>query len=217
MTPPSASVDPLLQHIFDALPSMVFIVDTHLRVQAFNAVASELLADKEGDLLERPGGEALGCLNASANPAGCGHGQACAECVVRNCVEEAFAGRRAVRRRTRLELSIGGRTLELFALVTASHLVFEGRQLVLLVIEDFSEIAALRRMIPICCVCKKIREDAACDSMETADAGSTTGWSRLETYFKTQWGVDFSHGCCPDCYRKAFGEVGSALSKNRVA
>lgn len=204
MTLDTRCPDPLLQQVFDALPSMVFVVDADVRIQAYNTAAAELLAAKDGAGLNQRGGEALGCLNAMDSPHGCGHGPACASCVVRSAVGEVFAGGRVVRQRTRLELSMAGHSGEFFAQVTASPLVFEGRNLALLVIEDFSEIMELKRMIPICCVCKKIRDEA-------------NSWSRLEAYFKGQWDVNFSHGYCPDCFKDAFGELHHDSSDNRVA
>lgn len=196
--------DPMLQQVFDALPSMVFVVDADMRIQAYNTAAAELLTGKDGEVFKSRSGEALGCLNAMDSRHGCGHGPACSSCVVRNAVGEVFAGGRVVRQRSRLELTLEGRTIDLFAQVTASPLVFEGRDLALLVIEDFGEIMELKRMIPICCVCKKIRDGA-------------NSWSRLEAYFKDQWDVDFSHGYCPECYRDAFGELDRVLPDNKVA
>ena len=109
---------------------------------------------------------------------------------------------------------MGDEAVELFALVTASPLSYDGQDLALLVIEDFSEIAALRRMIPICCVCKKVRAEASTTDPSVNESGD---WSRLEAYFKSQWGVDFSHGYCPDCYQEAFGHLDTVLPKRRVA
>ena len=74
--------------------------------------------------------------------------------------------------------------IEIYALITASPFSFQDRQLVLLVIEDISEIAELYRMIPICSVCGKVRDDKE-------------SWMRVEAYFKNNWDVDFSHGLCP--------------------
>lgn len=201
--------DSMLQHVFDAMPSMIFVVDGDMRVQTYNAAAAELLAATDGAVFKGRCGEVLGCLNAKGSPRGCGHGHACSGCVVRNAVAKVFAGGRVVRQRSRLELTLEGRTIDLFAQVTASPFLFDGQELALLVIEDFSEIMALKRMIPICSVCKKIRDGAS-------------SWSRLEAYFKEQWGVDFSHGYCPECYRDAVGELDAALPKsdrsnNRVA
>jgi nitrogen fixation/metabolism regulation signal transduction histidine kinase len=202
MTPHSSPSDPLLQHIFDAFPAMVFVVDRHTRVQAFNEAAKNLLSAEEDAVLQKPGGEVLGCFNADAD--GCGHGLACAQCVVRNAVGAVFKGRRTVRQRTRLDLKKNGETVDFFVQVTASPLVYEGRELALLVIEDFSEIAELKRMIRICSVCKKVCDEAS-------------SWSQLETYFKDRWGVDFSHGYCPECYQEACNQIRAELSNSDVA
>jgi PAS domain-containing protein len=204
MTPQFHPSDPLLQHIFDTLPFMVFVVDRDVRIQAFNEAAANLLSADERVVLQKAGGEVLGCFNARSSSDGCGHSPACAQCVIRNAVGQVFEGRRTVRQRTRLELTRAGGQVELFALVTASPLVYEGRDLALLVIEDFNEIAELKRMIRICSVCKKVCDEA-------------TSWSQLETYFKARWGVDFSHGYCPDCYQDVVKELQEILPKNDVA
>jgi hypothetical protein len=209
MTRDARFPDPMLQHVFDALPSMIFVVDGDMRVQAYNAAAAELLVARDDAILKRRSGEVLGCLNACDSPRGCGRGPACSDCVVRNAVGKVFGGGRVVRQRAHLELNLAGRSVDLFAQVTASPFAFDGQELALLVIEDFSEIMELKRMIPICSVCKKIRDGAS-------------SWSRLEAYFKEQWDVDFSHGYCPECYRDAFSKLDAALPKkarsnNRVA
>jgi hypothetical protein len=93
-----------------------------------------------------------------------------------------------VRRRTKLEIIRDGNKIEIYALITASPFRYKERSLVLLVIEDISEIAELKRMIPICSICKKVRDDKE-------------SWLRVEAYFKKHWDVDFSHGFCPECYK----------------
>ena len=100
---------------------------------------------------------------------------------------EAFRGNRIFRRRTRIELIRDAGTMEIYALITASPFSFQDKPLVLLVIEDISEIAELYRLIPICSVCGKVRDKQS--------------WMRVEAYFKNNWDVDFSHGLCPDCYK----------------
>ena len=47
----------------------------------------------------------------------------------------------------------------------------------------------LERLLPICCYCKKIRDDE--DS-----------WKDVETYMHKHGEFDFSHTCCPGCYEK---------------
>ncbi len=50
-----------------------------------------------------------------------------------------------------------------------------------------SEISELRKMMPICSYCKKIRQDE-------------DYWEQVEAYVQRATGTLFSHGICPDCY-----------------
>ncbi|MDD5171365.1 MAG: PAS domain-containing protein [Syntrophales bacterium] len=178
----------ILRAVFDALPSLVFVVDRDVRIQEYNAAASDLLMADRKTVLKRRAGDILHCIHSSAVPEGCGRAPFCKNCVIRNCVTEAFQGDRVVRRRTRIELIRDGNRIEIYALITASPFSFQDRAQALLVIEDISEIAELHHIIPICAVCGKVRND-------------TESWMRVEAYFKKKWDVDFSHGYCPDCYK----------------
>ena len=51
----------------------------------------------------------------------------------------------------------------------------------------------LEGIIPICMYCKKIRDDKE-------------SWQQLEGYISEHSEAHFSHGICPDCYRKVSGD-----------
>ncbi|MEM4248190.1 MAG: cache domain-containing protein [Candidatus Nanoarchaeia archaeon] len=53
------------------------------------------------------------------------------------------------------------------------------------------EIETLRGIIPICCVCKKIRDDKGY-------------WSQLEAYISKRSEASFSHGICPECMKSRY-------------
>ncbi len=176
----------MLGVVFDALPSIVFIVDDDVKIQEFNAAASALMAVERATVLKQRAGEILHCIHSRDVKEGCGRGPFCKNCIIRNSVTEAFVGNRVVRRRTRIELFRDMNKIEIYALISASPFSFQGRSLVLLVIEDISEIAELYQMILICSVCRKVRDDKE-------------SWMMVENYFLTKWGVEFSHGLCPAC------------------
>lgn len=186
----------LLRMLFDAIPSYVFAVDEDVRIVEFNRAAAELLAADRSAVLKKRGGEVLHCIHASENEKGCGYAEHCKECIIRNAVGDAFHGKHVVRRRAKMELTLGDTRAELYMLISATPIDFKGRKLALLVVEDISQMTELHRMIPICARCKKIRDDA--DS-----------WTRLEAYFKDHWDADFSHGYCPDCLKAEEGKLGS--------
>jgi len=179
----------MLQTVFDAMPSLVFVVDDDVRIQEYNASAGALLQEKREAVLQRRGGDVLHCLHANDVEEGCGCGPYCKDCVIRRSVGEAFAGNRVVRSRAKIELLRGGEKLFVYALVSASPFQFHGKTLVVLVIEDVSDVAELQGMITICSFCKEIK-----DEEET--------WYRMESFFKERWGVDFSHGLCPRCFEE---------------
>ncbi len=179
----------MFKAVFDAMPSLIFVVDEDVRIQEYNAAAAKLLSDKKENIFQRRGGEVLSCIHSIEVPKGCGHATACKNCVIRNSVSQAILGNRVTRHRTRIEIINGTGKLEIYALITASPFQFKNRPLVLLVVEDISEIAELQRIIPICSYCREIR-----DEKET--------WSQLEAYFREHWDVDFSHSICPTCYKK---------------
>lgn len=185
--------------VFDAVPSVILIVDEDVRIQDGNQAAAEFLTAEGQSFLRHRGGEALRCLHAAEASAGCGSGPRCADCVIRGSVRQAAFGGRVVRRRARLEVVRSRATIHIYALVTASPFAHQGRSLVLLVIEDISEIAEIQRMIPICSVCGEIRDEEAT-------------WTRLEVYFKKHWDVDFSHGLCPACLQAEMEKVDSLTS-----
>jgi len=53
--------------------------------------------------------------------------------------------------------------------------------------EALGRVKQLQGLLPICCYCKKIRDDH-------------NYWQQLESYFTTHADARFSHGICPDCY-----------------
>jgi DNA-binding response OmpR family regulator len=56
-------------------------------------------------------------------------------------------------------------------------------------LEDaLSQVKQLSGLLPICCYCKKIRDDK-------------NYWQQIEEYFAQHSDARFSHGICPDCFR----------------
>jgi DNA-binding response OmpR family regulator len=55
--------------------------------------------------------------------------------------------------------------------------------------EAMNSVKTLQGLLPICCYCKKIRDDG-------------NYWHRVETYIAGHANVRFSHGICPDCSDK---------------
>jgi PAS domain-containing protein len=183
--------------ILDAIPSPVFVVDEDVCILDFNDAALPLLGGQPASALHRRGGEALRCVNATDVPAGCGRAPHCRDCVVRNSVSESFQGRRVVRRATHMQLVGPAGAKDVYILVTTAPLAYEGEPFVVLILEDIGELLELRRLLPICASCKKIRDDAGY-------------WHQVEAYITEHTDAEFTHGLCPDCLKKLYPEFYTA-------
>ena len=56
----------------------------------------------------------------------------------------------------------------------------------------------LRGLLPMCSSCKKIRDDQGY-------------WKRVECFVTEHTGARFSHGICPECYSKLYGQLDAPL------
>jgi len=203
MNTESSPADEFLRSVLDAMPAFVFVVDEDVSFIESNRAASKLLSATGGQILRRRCGEVLQCIHSSETPEGCGGAPYCKDCVIRNSVGEAFKGEHVVRQRAKLELVSNGKVRDFYASITASPFAHGNRRLVLLVIEDINELVGLRRLIPICAKCKKIRDD-------------DQYWREVETYFNRHLDLHFTHSYCPDCLQEFMEEVAQRKSEGSV-
>jgi PAS domain S-box-containing protein len=167
-----------LRTVLDAIPSPIFVVDDDVRIMAANEAACQMLAIKPPLMMRKRAGEALNCIHNG-------------ECIVRGSVYQAIDGRQIVRRKASMELVTADGVSNIYLLVTAAPLEYQSEKLVVLVLEDISDLMELKAILPICASCKKIRNE-------------DEYWENVENYFKEHLDLDFSHGLCPDCARKLF-------------
>ena len=59
---------------------------------------------------------------------------------------------------------------------------------------SLARVKQLEGILPICVYCKKIRDDK--DS-----------WRQMEDFISSHSEADFSHGICPECFKKEMGEI----------
>jgi PAS domain S-box-containing protein len=78
----------------------------------------------------------------------------------------------------------------------------EREELVDKLTDALAEVRVLGGLLPICSSCKKIRDDKGY-------------WKQLEEYFHSHSDVRFSHGMCPDCFKKIYPTFGKKDDKNQ--
>lgn len=78
--------------------------------------------------------------------------------------------------------------------ITARKQVEEQREELIKALQKaLSEVKTLRGFLPICSYCKKIRDDKGY-------------WNQIESYIHKHSDAEFSHGICPDCSDKLYGD-----------
>ncbi len=185
----------LMRRVFDALPSLVFVVDHDVRILEYNAAAKPFL-EKKTAVIKQRAGNVLHCIHAVQSERGCATTPFCETCVIRNSVSGAAQGNRIVRVRKRLQLIQNEETQDIYALISASPFEYTHQRLVLLVIELVGDIQQIQQMLPICCVCHRIRNEKQT-------------WLKLEQYFKRYWDVSLTHDYCPVCFKKQIDSLNS--------
>ena len=181
----------VIENILNAIPLPIFLVDEDVRFFWSNLGAAPML-DMEPDLvLLRRCGEVFHCSHAVESTAGCGRTEFCKDCPIRNSVQQSMLGQRVVRKKNRMKMVGKDKVVEINLLVTTAPFAYQDKSLVLLILEDISEVIQLRSLVPICAYCKKIRDDEAF-------------WQSVENYFKVHLSLDFSHGVCPECEAKLY-------------
>ena len=188
-------------HLLNAIPVPMFIVDDDVRILDLNVAACEEFGLSKDAVCSKRGGEVLHCLHSQDVPEGCGKAPMCRDCIIRKAVGACRDAVGTTRRRMKFEVQAEGKNVELELLISASPLPQAGKNAVLLVVENITEITKLRSILPICSHCKRIRNEAKY-------------WEQVDAYFHEHIGVDFSHGLCPECLHKYYGEF---LATNQPA
>lgn len=85
--------------------------------------------------------------------------------------------------------------IESFVEITELKRAQRGQELLIRELQDkIAEVKTLSGLLPICSVCKKVRDDNGY-------------WSQIEGYISKHSDLDFSHSICPDCAKTLYPEM----------
>ena len=76
----------------------------------------------------------------------------------------------------------------------------EREKLILELQQALKEVKTLSGLLPICASCKKIRDDKGY-------------WKQIEAYISEHTEAEFSHGICPDCFKRLYPDVYEEMQK----
>jgi len=181
----------LLLSYLDAIPAIIMIVDDDVKILDFNRFTTKTFGFSKDAVYMQRGGDVLHCINSTETPDGCGHAEDCKTCVIRNSVKKAFKQKSSTREHTVFTIKEKEKFTTVDFLVTTSPVKYNGKGRAVLILEDISELAQVRKLLPICSNCKNIRNDQ-------------DYWESVEGYMTSRTGFDFSHGICPECMKELY-------------
>lgn len=188
-----------LRNVLDSIPFLVFILDTDLRIMDANSTARKLLGKELDLILKRLCGEVLHCIHEFESFEYCGHTEFCKDCVLREAVTESSRTMTTFRQKCKMIHLKNGKDQVVDYSVTASPIKYRDRTLILMVLEDITELLALRQLVTICSYCSRIRNEEG-------------GWEKIHEYLKRKDNILCSHGMCPSCFEAQRNEASSISS-----
>ena len=177
--------------ILEALPIPVLVVDPEVRILFYNTAAAALVGTETATVIRNCPGDVLHCIHSTEALEGCGFSSFCSDCIIRNSVQQSLAGKKVFRKMQKMELLQNKDLVEIHLLVTTAPISYGESQLVMILLEDVSELMMLKKLIPICSQCKKVRDDQEY-------------WHEVDKYLKDHWDLDFTHSLCPKCVAKLY-------------
>lgn len=129
-----------LSTIFDNAPFLMVLYDEARGIIRRNNVPFVNNGTAGANVLGGRIGEAFNCSNAVRQPAGCGAGPHCHNCLIRELVLDTLkTGRGHYQREARVKVASGGQDKEMTLLITTARLVIRQQPMVLCSINDISE------------------------------------------------------------------------------
>ncbi|MFC1554898.1 PAS domain-containing protein [candidate division KSB1 bacterium] len=186
-----------LGKIINSMPVPVFLVDEDLRIEQLNDEAEKFAENK--NVLKNRTGNVLKCINAQKDDNDCGLSEACNDCVIRNSVKASIDGNKITKERHVLQKVEGENTIEKQILISSSSIEENDEKYAILVIEDITELLDLKKLIPICSNCKKIKNDE-------------NYWQMAEDYIETHTESQLTHGICTDCFKTLYPDLHKSAS-----
>ena len=139
--------DAELTAIYENAPIIMLLIDRERKLVKMNQQAIAFIGTQAVDLLSQRFGEAMGCIHALDDPAGCGAGPHCQDCLTRQNVMDTFDnGTNHYQEAANLQISIHGKK-KVIPVLLSTTLIMLSRPLVLVSIMDISKLKLAEELL----------------------------------------------------------------------
>lgn len=167
-----------LAAIYENAPIIMILVDEERRVHKVNRAGVECAGRPPEKMIGLRGGEALKCIHAADHPAGCGFGEFCQKCTVRNAVLDTFAHGNAHHRiEGSLMIERDGNAELVHLLVSTALLDFSDDRMVLVCMEEITHLKRTEEALRLSEERLRLLFEGSHELITINDAGARILWA----------------------------------------
>lgn len=192
-----------IKNFLHELPSAILLVGEDFTIVEMNPAAKEMFPSAPENAIEKLCGENLCCYHALKSQHGCGSTESCKDCVIRNSVMESAGGTSVHKAPYSKRIILDDKETKIDLLVTTFPFIFNNESVVVLVLDDVTELTTLKKWLPICANCKDIRDDKG-------------SWHQIESYLREHTEAEFSHSICPDCAKELYPDIYQSITHSKT-
>ncbi|MEW5784260.1 MAG: PAS domain S-box protein [Bacillota bacterium] len=138
----------VLAALYRNAPVIMMLLDQERKVSKLNTFAAEFTGQSAAEMTGMRGGETLHCLHWYDDPAGCGFGPVCRQCMLRQTVIDTFeTGRSHDQVEINYPVMIKGKVKEAFFLLSTEKLVIGNQPRVLICLLHIAERKQLEKAL----------------------------------------------------------------------
>ncbi len=129
-----------IEAVFDAAPIGMMLIDEHTIVKRVNNAIRQMLKKDYKQIINRPFGDALGCINTVSSGKGCGNSPACELCKLHQAVKTILNSNQAVREvEVRPTFNIDDKRITRWLLISGEPSIIDGCNHAVIAINDITD------------------------------------------------------------------------------
>ncbi|MBN2807867.1 MAG: PAS domain S-box protein, partial [Deltaproteobacteria bacterium] len=137
-----------LNALFNNLNSAVFVVDHEARVNQVNRAFEKIFAKSEAEVEGQLCGNAIGCIFPLTAGQNCGTLKECETCLIRGAIVKALTEKvSSSGQLISRSFIISGETIYKHLLFSAKYISFQGRDMVVIIVDDITETENHKQLI----------------------------------------------------------------------
>lgn len=134
------SQNPLVSGLLHSISGLLAVLDEHRQIVALNDSFLQMLGvDDPAKVLGLRPGEALQCIHAHDEPAGCGTTKSCSTCGAAIAIVSSLGQNKPVERTCALSANRGGKEVDIALLVKSHPIVIDKKKFLLLFLQDITK------------------------------------------------------------------------------